>query len=163
MEIELEEEVSCVANGSVCDLSTNLHLVLENQTANQNLDLNLGQLWTSITLHYITATPQRPVQFLNLVQRKTPKKGIELINILPTILYCLLKLELGGQGTFNYKNDYSRSKGGAGGGWQKKDKIWSIECFLVRVLIHKRMSLFLLQYTGNTIIQNQLFTKSISY
>ena len=69
----------------------NLHLVLENQTANQIFDLNLGQLWTSITLHFIIATPQRPVQFLHLVSRKTPKKGMELIDTLPALLDCLPK------------------------------------------------------------------------
>ena len=67
----------------------NLHLVLENQTANQNLDLNLGQLWTSITLHYIIEAPQRPVQFLHLVSRKTPKKGIELIKGIDSIRFLL--------------------------------------------------------------------------
>ena len=52
----------------------NPYLVLENL----NFDLNLGQLWTSITLHFIIATPQRPVQFLHLVLRKTPKKRYEV-------------------------------------------------------------------------------------
>ena len=54
----------------------NLHLVLENQTANQNLDLNLGQLY--FTLYH--RNPQRPVQFLHLISRKTPKKGMEMID-----------------------------------------------------------------------------------
>ena len=39
---------------------------------------------------------------------------MELSNTLPSILDCLLKLKLGGQGTINCRNDY-RSKSGGGG------------------------------------------------
>ena len=57
----------------------NLHLVLENQTANQNLDLNLGQLWTSITLQiYHRNPPTSCTVFTSRIEKNTPKNyGVE--------------------------------------------------------------------------------------
>ena len=99
MEIELEE-VSCVANGSGCDLSTQSTSCIGKPNSQPEFRPKFG---STLDIHNFTL--------------------------------------------------YGR----------EKDKIWSIECFLVRVLIHKRMSLILIQYTGNTIIQNKPLTKSISY
>ena len=105
MEIELEE-VSCVANGSVCDLSTQSTSCIGKPNSQPEFRPKFGSTLDIQNFTLYHRNPLNPVQFLHFVSRKTPKKGMELINTLPTILDCLLKLELGGQGTFNYRNYY---------------------------------------------------------